>query len=93
MDISDDEITYDDPDLGKTAIQYIKINELPGQHFLYDNYRPLLLGMILERITHMSVSKYIEERLWKRMGGGNASWSLDENGFEKAGKRYKLQCV
>jgi len=82
-DMNDDEITYDDPDLRKAAIQYTKIEEPAGQHFLYDNYRPLLLGMILERVTHMSVSKYMEERLWKPMGGGNASWSLDEHGFEK----------
>jgi len=80
---SDDEITYYDPDLRKAALKYSTVEEPPGLHWLYDNYHPLLLGLILERTTRMSVSKYLEEKLWKKMGGGSASWSVDEHGFEK----------
>ncbi|MEI6190558.1 MAG: serine hydrolase [Chitinophagia bacterium] len=80
---SDDDFTYVDPNLRKITIENVRIAEAPGKHWLYNNYNPLLLGLILERTTHKSVSKYLEERLWKKMGGGNASWSLDENGFEK----------
>lgn len=80
---SDDDYTYIDPNLRKATFENVRIAEAPGKHWLYNNYNPLLLGLILERTTHMSVSKYLEERLWKRMDGGNASWSLDENGFEK----------
>jgi len=42
--------------------------------------------MILERATGMSVSRYLEEELWKPMGmEANGSWSLDstQSGFEK----------
>jgi CubicO group peptidase (beta-lactamase class C family) len=38
----------------------------------------LLLGLILERATGMSVSEFMETRLWQPMGSeGDGSWSLD----------------
>ena len=80
---SDDDITYQSPDLRKATFENVRIKESSGKHWLYNNYNPLLLGLILERTTGKSVSKYAEEKLWKKMGGDNASWSLDEHGFEK----------
>lgn len=80
---SDDDITYISPDLRSATLKHVKVVELPGKHWLYNNYNPLLLGMILEKTTGKSVSAYMEEKLWKKMGGGYASWSLDEHGFEK----------
>jgi len=80
---SDDEYTYVSPDLRKATLDNVRISDQPGKHWLYNNYNPLLLGMILERTTGKSVSKYAEDKLWKKMGGSNASWSLDEHGFEK----------
>ncbi len=80
---SDDDITYQSPDLRKAALENVRISEQPGKRWLYNNYNPLLLGIILERTTGKSVSGYAEEKLWKKMGGSNASWSLDEHGFEK----------
>ena len=80
---SDDEFTYVSPDLRQATLDNVRISDQPGKHWLYNNYNPLLLGLILERTTGKSVSKYAEEKLWKKMGGNNASWSLDEHGFEK----------
>ncbi len=80
---SDDEFTYVSPDLRKATLDHVRIEEAPAIHWHYNNYNPLLLGMIMERATGKTVSKYAEEKLWKKMGGSNASWSLDENGFEK----------
>lgn len=80
---SDADITYQSPDLRKAVLENVRIEEAPGRHWHYNNYNLLLMGLILERTTNMSVSKYMEEKLWKPMGGGNASWSLDEHGFEK----------
>jgi len=80
---SDDDITYQSPDLRKATLENVRISEQPDKHWLYNNYNPLLLGLILERTTGKSISKYAEEKLWKKMGGNNASWSLDEHGFEK----------
>lgn len=82
---SDDFISYYSPDLRATALE-TQIVETPGQRFLYNDYNPLLAGMILERATGMSVSAYLETRLWKPMGAeGGGSWSLDseQSGFEK----------
>jgi len=82
---SDDFVTYYSPDLRETA-QKSKIVETPGQRFLYNDYNPLLVGMILESATGMSIAEYMETRLWQPMGAeGDGSWSLDseQSGFEK----------
>ena len=82
---SDDFLTYYSPNLRETALSS-EIIEAPGQSFLYNDYNPLLAGMILERATGMSVSEYMESRLWQPMGAeGDGSWSLDSegSGFEK----------
>jgi CubicO group peptidase (beta-lactamase class C family) len=82
---SDDFLTYYSPDLRKTALES-EIVEAPGQRFVYNDYNPLLVGMILERATGMSVCQYMESRLWQPMGAeGAGSWSLDSerSGFEK----------
>jgi CubicO group peptidase (beta-lactamase class C family) len=54
--------------------------------FLYNNYHPLLLGIILERAAGMSVSEYFRQKIWDKIGAeSDASWSLDseKSGFEK----------
>ena len=82
---SDDFVTYYSPDLRKTALNS-EIVEASGQRFIYNDYNPLLVGMILERATGMSVAEYMETRLWQPMGAeGDGSWSLDseQSGFEK----------
>lgn len=82
----DDAKTYYLPDLRELAINQIKINQGYEGSFHYNNYHPLLLGIILERSTGQSVSGFLEEKLWKKLGTEyNASWSLDSNksGFEK----------
>jgi CubicO group peptidase (beta-lactamase class C family) len=82
---SDDFVTYYSPDLRETALNS-KIVEAPGQRFTYNDYNPLLVGMILERATGMSIAEYMESRLWQPIGAeGYGSWSLDseQSGFEK----------
>ncbi len=83
--MSDDFLTYYSPDLRQTALES-EIVEAPGQTFQYNDYNPVLIGMILERATGISVSEYMETRLWQPMGAeGDGSWSLDSerSGFEK----------
>jgi CubicO group peptidase (beta-lactamase class C family) len=82
----DDTETYYNPDLRNLAIKNTVIQEDPGQHFFYNNYNPLLLGLIIERVSKESVSSYMSNALWSKLGCEcNASWSLDsnENSFEK----------
>lgn len=59
-----------------------------GDHFEYSNINTQLLALILERATGMSVSQYLQEKIWKPIGMEYpASWSLskdDSTGIEKA---------
>lgn len=82
----DDALTYYPPDLRKAALG-VKASDTPiGAAFHYNNYHPLLEGLIIERSTGMHVAEYLQERFWKPMGAEfPASWSLDSetSGFEK----------
>jgi CubicO group peptidase (beta-lactamase class C family) len=80
----DNATTYYYPDLRELALEKTRIIDEPGKYFLYNNYHPLLLGMILERSTGTSVGNYLQEKIWKPIGMEYpGSWSLDENNFEK----------
>ena len=61
------------------------IEEDPGTEFLYNNYNPQILGLVLERVAGMTVTEYLETRLWQPMGAEfGGSWSIDstDSGFE-----------
>jgi CubicO group peptidase (beta-lactamase class C family) len=80
----DNATTYYYPDLRQLALEKTRINGLPGEIFHYNNFHPLLLGMILERATGTTIANYLQEKIWKPVGMQYpGSWSLDENGFEK----------
>ena len=83
---ADDPLTYYPPDLREVALS-VEASETPvGKAFRYNNYHPLLEGLIIERVTGMHVAEYLQEKFWKPMGAEfPASWSLDseESGFEK----------
>ena len=82
----DDIATYYGTNLRELALEDTEIEGPPSREWLYNNYNPLLLGMVLERATGMSVSEYMSTRLWKPLGAEvDATWSLDSeaSGFEK----------
>jgi CubicO group peptidase (beta-lactamase class C family) len=82
----DDIETYYGTNLRDVALDHTEIEQPPGQEWLYNNYNPLLLGLVLERATAMSVSEYMATRLWQPLGAErDATWSLDSkpSGFEK----------
>lgn len=83
---NDDDITYHAADLRKAALEKTAIVGAPGEHWHYNNYHPLLLGIILERVTGMSVTAYLQEKLWGPLGMEHpGSWSVngDQHGLEK----------
>jgi CubicO group peptidase (beta-lactamase class C family) len=87
--------TYYAPDLRALALSS-EIEEPAGARFSYNDYNPLLIGMVLERATGMSVSEYMETRLWQPMGAEfNASWSLDSNdsGFENLSAGFNARAI
>lgn len=82
----DDIDTYYGTDLRELGLNGTEIEQPPGRDWLYNNFNPLLLGMVLERATGMSVSDYMATKLWQPMGAeADATWSLDseDSGFEK----------
>lgn len=82
----DDSLTYWHPDLRNLALNHTQLNDDYKGKFHYNNYHPLLLGIILERCTGVSVSEYFEREIWQKIGAEyNATWSLDSDtsGFEK----------
>ncbi|MBN1259335.1 MAG: serine hydrolase [Anaerolineae bacterium] len=82
----DDALTYYGADLREVALRVQAGGSPLGAAFHYNNYHPLLEGLIIERATGMSVAVYLQERIWKPLGAAfPASWSLDSevSGFEK----------
>jgi CubicO group peptidase (beta-lactamase class C family) len=82
----DDNLTYAFNDLRHLALTETEIVEAPGNTFVYNNYNPLLLGLILERTTGQPVTTYLQRKLWTPLGMENdGSWSLDseKSSFEK----------
>jgi CubicO group peptidase (beta-lactamase class C family) len=82
----DDIATYYGADLREVGLNGSEIVGEPGAEWHYNNYNPLLVGMVLERATGMSVSEYMSTRLWQPLGADeDATWSLDSerSGFEK----------
>ncbi len=82
---SHDATTYYAPDLRAEALS-AEVEEEPGRTWHYNNFNPLLMGLVLERATGTSVSAYTARHLWGPMGAqADASWSLDseDSGFEK----------
>lgn len=53
---ADDTKTYYSTNLRELALENCQIEGKPEKYFEYNNYNPLLVGMILERATGMSVS-------------------------------------
>jgi CubicO group peptidase (beta-lactamase class C family) len=83
---SDDPLTTYHPDQRRLALRHTRIVDPPGRYFRYNKYHPQLLGLILERATGMSVTRFLQTRLWDPLGmqyGG--SWSTDsrKSGFER----------
>ncbi len=82
----DDPLTTYYPDQRTLALENTHIARNPGMAFDYNKYHPQLLGMILERTTGMSVTAYLQQKIWNPLGMEfDGSWSLDseESGFEK----------
>ena len=82
----DDTLTYWHSNLRQLALSHTELTDKYKGKFHYNNYHPLLLGIILERSTGVSVSQFFEQEIWQKIGAEHdASWSLDseKSGFEK----------
>jgi len=69
---------YYHPHLRHVLLRELQIAEAPGQRWLYNTYNPQLLGLVLERVSGTTISRFAESRLWSRIGTEyDASWSVD----------------
>jgi CubicO group peptidase (beta-lactamase class C family) len=83
---ADHSLTYEFEDLRHLILTATEVVDQPGTTFVYNDYNPLLLGLILERATGRPVTAYLQEKIWDPIGMEyDGSWSLDsdESGFEK----------
>lgn len=64
------------------------IEEPPDLHFDYQSENYQLLGLIIERATHQTLSNYLQAKLWQPLGmESDAYWNTDNKGdsaIEKA---------
>ena len=72
------------PDLRQLALEDTFVIDPPGEYFLYNNYHPLLLGMILERATGVPVAEYLEQKIWRTIG---TEYSRDRGAWMNVGSR------
>ncbi len=78
--------TYHGTNLRSAVVNVPQVEQPPGTAFDYNDWNVILLGLVLERSTEMSVADYAATRLWQPMGAeADGSWSLDSerHGFEK----------
>ncbi|MHC1694051.1 MAG: serine hydrolase domain-containing protein [Eubacteriales bacterium] len=93
---TDDAKTYYYPDLRNLALNHMNIDNRYSGKFHYNNYHPLLLGIILERATGMNVTDYFHKKIWDKIGAEySASWSLDseQSGFEKMESGFNFKSI
>lgn len=61
----------------------------PDTRFRYSSENTLLLAYIIEKVTGSSISKYLEEKIWKPLGmEAPASWSLDRGDHKAMEKAF-----
>jgi CubicO group peptidase (beta-lactamase class C family) len=82
----DDPLTTYYPDQREIALENTRVIDAPGEYFRYNKYHPQLLGMILERTTGVTVTEFLQSRIWDPLGMEfSGSWSIDSEAsdFEK----------
>lgn len=66
----------------------------PVKRWVYNNYHPLLPGLILECATGQHVADYLSEKIWQTLDmEAPASWSLDSRhaAFEKMERHQRAR--
>ncbi len=65
--------------------QFNKRIAAPGTEFHYAGLDSEVLGLVLSRVTHHSLSDLVESQIWRKIGAESAaSWIIDQTGLEVA---------
>lgn len=91
----DEAIGYYHPNIRKLLIENVDISSEPGKDFQYSNYNTSYLGLILERATNLTVSNYLEQKLWSKIMEYDAVFSIDseESNFEYMPSRLIARAI
>ncbi len=91
----DEAIGYYHPNVRKLLLKKVDIASEPGKIFQYNNYNTSYLGLIIERVTHKTVSEYLQEKLWSQVMEFNALFSIDskKSGFEYMPSRLIARAI
>jgi CubicO group peptidase (beta-lactamase class C family) len=65
-------------DFAGTALRF-GLDHEPGGFYNASPANPQLVALILERVTGMPYERYVDERLWRGVGAGQAELSLDRH--------------
>ncbi|MCH7400076.1 beta-lactamase family protein [Belliella sp. DSM 107340] len=86
----DEAVGYYHPNVRKLLLEKVEISSEPGKDFQYSNYNTSYLGLIIERATDVSVSKYLEQKLWSKIMEYDALFSVDseKSNFEYYAKPF-----
>jgi len=70
----------------KKLMDAVSVVDIPGKKFEYMSGNTLILSMVVEKATGMTLSDYASEKIWKPIGAEQpAQWSLDKkDGEEKS---------
>jgi CubicO group peptidase (beta-lactamase class C family) len=63
-------------DFAAAALRFAHQHD-PGLRFNFSNANAQLAGIILERATGVPYERYVEQRLWQRIGAGPAEFYMD----------------
>jgi CubicO group peptidase (beta-lactamase class C family) len=88
-------VGYYHPNVRKLLLKKVDIAREPGKTFEYNNYNTSYLGLIIERATNKTVSKYMEEKLWSKIMEYDALFSIDskKSGFEYMPSRLMARAI
>lgn len=91
----DEVVGYYHNNVRKLLLEDVEIESDPGKTFQYCNYNTSYLGLIIERATGKTVSKYLEEKLWSKTMEYDALFSIDskESGFEYMPSRLIARAI
>jgi CubicO group peptidase (beta-lactamase class C family) len=94
--LSDDSRQYFTDNLRQILFSVRRSDDPIGANFHYNDYYPLLEGLILERVTGETVAQYTQDKLWQPMGMEYpASWSLDStsDSLEKTNSALNARAI
>ncbi|MBT8267449.1 MAG: beta-lactamase family protein [Bacteroidia bacterium] len=68
---------YYKPKLRERILE-LPLEHKPGLKFKYNSYNPILMGMIIEKVTNLPPATYFEKKIWNNLGMEySGSWSMD----------------